>query len=342
MTIYGWDMSHYDDSGIGNAVSQGISFITHKAGGDADDPEIGAWWSGVKGLAPATAMLGAYWVLYPGNPSGRADTFLARLDATCPGWRDRPFILQADCEKWGGDASTVPSKAEIQAFCDRLHSKMPKLTPIAYAPKWVYGSGLAGLSYPLWASSYVSGSGGFKSLYPGDGSSKWATYSGITPAILQYSSSATIGGQSTCDANAFRGTLTQLQDLLAPGWKETDMELTDKIGDETYANRTVGDVFRDLAQLRGFLVGDNGDTASAGIKASAPVQNLVGLKAALPAPVDVTALANALAPLINDVDEAALAAALAPLLNGVNEDEIKDALTTVLRQGIDAQAPPAV
>lgn len=220
MTIFGWDMSHFDAPSMGNAIAEGIVFTTHKAGGDATDTELPAWWAGVRGTDPAKVLLGAYWVLYPGNPTSRADAFIARLDAACPGWRNRPFILQADCEKWNGNAATVPSKADIKAFCDRLKSQMPKLRPIVYAPKWVYNDGLAGLPYPLWASSYVTGAGGFKSLYPGDSSSKWGSYSGQVPAILQYTSSATIGGQATCDANAYRGTLAQLIALVAPGWSQ--------------------------------------------------------------------------------------------------------------------------
>jgi hypothetical protein len=222
---FGWDLSHFDVPGIGDAVAEGFRFFTHKAGGDANDTEIGTWWSKVKGLSPDEALLGAYWVLYPGNPSGRADAFLARLDATCKGWRDRPFMLQVDCEKWNGDSGTVPSKADIKSFCDRLHAKMPKLKPIVYAPQWVYGNQLTGLGYPLWASAYVSGSGAASKLYPGDSSSKWDAYSGQVPAILQFTSSATIAGQTTCDANAFRGTLAELTALVAPGW-DIDMPLT--------------------------------------------------------------------------------------------------------------------
>lgn len=231
MTIFGWDMSHYDAPNIGNAVAEGISFITHKAGGDSDDPELGAWWAGVRGLDPGRVLLGAYWVLRPPvDAAGEASAFLRRLDADCPGWRVRPFLLQLDCEKWNGDPSTVPSKAQIGAVCGQLVKAAPNLRPVVYAPKWVYGDSLTGLGYPLWASSYVTGAGSFRALYPGDGSSKWAPYSGQTPAILQYSSSATIGGQSTSDANAFRGTLAQLTALVAPGWVEEDfmVALTDQ------------------------------------------------------------------------------------------------------------------
>lgn len=216
-TIFGWDLSHYDAPDSRRAVDEGISFFTHKIGGDGNDGEAASWWSYMKSYRDRV-MLGGYWVLYPGSPAARADAFLSRLDSQCPGWRDAPFILQADCEKWGGNPGTVPSRSEIEAFCDRLRAKMPKLMPVVYGPKWVYGNGLAGLSYPLWASSYVGGSGSVSKLYPGDGASGWNRYSGQTPLILQFTSSATIAGQTTCDGNAFRGTLDQLQAKLAPGW----------------------------------------------------------------------------------------------------------------------------
>jgi hypothetical protein len=223
MTIFGWDASHYDATpNAAKVVSEGFAFMTHKAGGDANDAELASWWTAMKPVR-GKVLLGAYWVQYPGNPNGRADAFIARLDALCPGWRDGPFILQVDCEKWGGDAGTMPGRADIEAFCDRLVAKAPKLRPIVYAPKWAYGDSLKGLTYPLWASSYVSGSGYASALYPGDTSSRWGAYSGQTPAILQFSSSATIAGQTTCDANAFRGSLAQLTALVAPGWDQDDM-----------------------------------------------------------------------------------------------------------------------
>lgn len=238
MTIYGWDQSHFDVPSIGNAIGEGISFITHKAGGDKNDAELGAWWNVVKdnrfdhmaidaegNLFPAdklgrrAILIGAYWVVLRKDGAPQADAFLARLDNQCQGWRDGAFILQLDCEEWNNGAIPAPTKAQIKACADRLAGAMPKLRPIAYAPEWVYHESLSGLGYPLWASNYVGGTAGFKSLYPGDSSVRWAMYSGQTPAILQYSSKATIGGQTTCDANAFRGTFAQLVALLAPGWK---------------------------------------------------------------------------------------------------------------------------
>ena len=336
MTIFGWDMSHFDAPSLGNAVAEGIAFITHKAGGDATDAELPAWWAGVRTMDPQTVLLGAYWVLLPGNPAGRADAFLARLDAACPGWRDRPFLLQADCEKWNGDAGTVPSKAEIKTFCDRLVARMPKLRPVVYGPKWVYGNGLDGLPYPLWASSYVTGAGGFKALYPGDSSSRWAAYSGQTPAILQFTSSATIGGQTTSDANAYRGTLDQLVTLVAPGWEDnamatlTDAEKAQLLVD---AHRTHVMV-RNLENLMYALAG--GKTSRPGFKddetgvvfASTPISpNVVLAQLAgrvTVAPADLTA-ALAVLPTAQETAQAVIAG-----LTGQSDEDIAAALKAAL------------
>jgi hypothetical protein len=224
MTIFGNDCSHFDAPDTRPMFADGITFQTHKAGGDKDDAELGQWWTYVRGYRDRV-LLGAYWVLYPGRPAARAEAFIARLDSQCPGWRDAPFILQADCEKWNGDPGTVPSIAEINAFCDRLVQLAPKLRPIGYLPPWVYPNAAA-FRYPLWASRYGSNpTGHYRELYPGDSSLRWSDY-GHVPAILQYGSNTIIGNQTTCDANAFRGTLAELTALAAPGWAQEGNDLT--------------------------------------------------------------------------------------------------------------------
>lgn len=226
-TIFGWDMSHYDAPDVGSAIREGYVFITHKIGGDATDTEADNWWSSVRGTDPDKVLLGGYWVLrpdLPGSASSKADSFLAKLDAACPGWRNRPFILQVDCERWGDSSGKkMPNLSYIHAFCDRLRAKMPKLMPIVYASAGEYGDKLRGIRYPLWNARYRLGyQEGYGSvLYAksgGDSGKGWDAYSGKVPAIWQFTSSAKIAGQTTCDANAFRGTLPQLIKLLAPGW----------------------------------------------------------------------------------------------------------------------------
>jgi hypothetical protein len=71
---------------------------------------------------------------------------------------------------------------------------------------------------------------------------------------------------------------------LMTGWAKTPdgaaalgVSLEDKIGDKANADRTVGDVFRDVAKLRGVLVGDKGDTANARLSPTAPLAQLLAV-----------------------------------------------------------------
>jgi len=235
--IYGWDASHYDNPpNASRMISEGFSFYTHKLGGDANDAEADDSWDNVRDYRDHL-LVGGYWVVRPdlhGNPTTDADAFLARLDDQCPTWRNAPFILQADCESWGDSSGKKkPNKTHIKAFCDRLRAKAPKLMPIVYASKGDYGDSLTGLPYPLWNAryslSYQTGTASMlyaRALAAGSG---WGKYSGQVPLIWQFTSSATIAGQTTCDANAFRGTLKELTALLAPGWESNDMEISDLI-----------------------------------------------------------------------------------------------------------------
>lgn len=342
MTIFGWDMSHYDDPDPRSAVAEGYVFLTHKAGGDGNDLELAAWWAKVKDYGPE-ALLGAYWVLYPGTPASRADAFLARLDAVCPGWRQRDgFILQVDCEKWSNDPGTMPGVADIKAFCDRLTDRTDLVyRPVVYAPEWTYGERLKGLGYPLWASSYVPGAGTGSALYAkagGDDSPRWAAYSARIPVILQFSSSATVAGQATCDVNAYRGTLAQLKELVSPGKVVPDVNLKDSINDSAYASRTLQTYIKDTQQLRDMLVGDSkappapprlaallalpGQVAALGNSLTAAIKALAALD-----PVDEVALGKSLA-------EGVAAAVLASLpsdRDDISQDEVTAAVEAAFR-----------
>lgn len=310
MTIFGWDQSHYDAPAIGNALKEGVRFITHKAGGDsnAGDPEIDDWWSVVKGLS-ADTLLGAYWVPRPdlrSNAAGEADRFLATLDAKCPGWRSRDaFILQVDAEIWNGDGATKPSLSYLKGLCARLEVLTSgKYQPIVYASKGQYGSSLSGLGRPLWNANYpTSATGLISTVYTragGDTGPGWASYSGQIPAIWQFSSSATIGGQSTSDANAFRGTLAQLKTLVTPGWDE-DMDLTaaqidaiatavwnhmeDDPNPDATTDRRVGGDMRMMEWRRQAMQRDiQADVASVGARLDALAEEVASIAAKLGTP----------------------------------------------------------
>ncbi|NMO52036.1 hypothetical protein HH310_12615 [Actinoplanes sp. TBRC 11911] len=293
MTIYGSDVSHYDLPNTIAMIREGIVFQTHKAGGDsnAGDTELDDWWAYVKGTDPDEVLLGTYWVPRPdlyGNPTSEADRWLGVLNRSCPGWTGREHILQIDAEKWPAGAKTKPNRAYIQTLANRLMAKMPKLRPLCYASKGQYGDELRGLTIPLWNARYPlpNTTGDFKSLYArmgGDKGGGWQTYSGQMPVIWQYSSTATIGGQTTSDANAFRGTLAQLKALVAPGWaaptEGEDVELTDKVGSKAWPSRDLQDFILDLHGLRDVLKGDQTGTKAAGYAPDSPLLELLGIPA---------------------------------------------------------------
>lgn len=224
MTIFGWDMSHYDwDRGltaseVSNVKNVGISFVTHKIGEGSSytDPRFDDFWRAIQPARRAGVLVGAYYVNWPGDNVPQAKRFISLLNRLAPGWDDGPFILQVDSEKFEA-MPRPPSAGEIRTFISTLRSSAPDHRPVLYAPKWEYGDELSGVQAPLWASHYgANPATDYRSAYPGDGSARWGRYSGKTPIILQYGSNTRIGSQRQCDANAFRGTLAELRGIVYP------------------------------------------------------------------------------------------------------------------------------
>lgn len=92
--------------------------------------------------------------------------------------------------------------------------------------------------------------------------------------------------QAAVFAEKIRGELPMEQaefNRLMNGWASTPtgtaalngITLADKIGDKAYPTRTVGDVLRDAAKLRGVLVGDQADTANAKLPETSPLARLI-------------------------------------------------------------------
>jgi GH25 family lysozyme M1 (1,4-beta-N-acetylmuramidase) len=220
MTKYGWDLSNHDWGrgrvNLADAHRAGISLVTHKAteGDWYKDPYLDDFASQL--ARTSFDVEGTYHVLNHGiNINRQTDFWISYVNSKWPAWKKHPCpIWQIDAEPL--DGYKAPTKAEILACGARLRARLgiSAAQIVVYGPKWVYGNDLRGIPYKLWASAYVSGAGNYKRLYPGDNSSFWLPYSGQVPAILQYSSSAIIGSQHTCDANAIRvSTTAQLQAL---------------------------------------------------------------------------------------------------------------------------------
>jgi GH25 family lysozyme M1 (1,4-beta-N-acetylmuramidase) len=211
-TTYGWDTSHYDGTitpAIARrAVAEGIAFATHKIGEGLSNTDTTAAASLEAFRAAGVRVLGGYYFLHPGAMAAQARRCVTLADQHVPWWRTfGGWFWQADAET---SSSGLPSPSEVKLFADTL-ANLTDRKVVVYASAGQYGNRLAGLRHPLWNARYgTNPHGQFKTIYPGNSSAGWNTYSGQTPLLLQYGSNATIAGRTTCDANAFRGTVDQL------------------------------------------------------------------------------------------------------------------------------------
>lgn len=221
-TVFGWDASDYDwlrgPMDLGAARSAGVQFFTHKATEGTSGVHKHTGEALVRASNAGIPVLGAYHVVRSGSVAAQVSHFLAYLDAQAPWWRDWPdWMLQVDLEKWPYDSVSAATGLD---FTHQLAAAVPARMPIVYASRGQYGNELAGLSaaVPLWNAAYPSSNpGSLQGLYAragGDGGTGWTSYSGRTPTVWQFTSNATIGSQTRCDGNAFRGTLDQLKATL--------------------------------------------------------------------------------------------------------------------------------
>ena len=214
MTIFGWDSSHYDGhltrAILQRARDEGIVFWSHKLGQGSTntDPLAAEAFANAQGLFRVIG--GYYWIEHGADMVAEAKRCISLADQVAPYWRGFDgWVWQIDAER---DSNGLPTKGEIDTFGSYLQDQTNKFV-VAYASAGMYGDTLSGLPFALWNAHYGSNPvGGFKTIYPGDHSAGWDAYSGQTPKLLQYGSNATIAGLTTCDADAFRGTI---DDLLA-------------------------------------------------------------------------------------------------------------------------------
>jgi hypothetical protein len=224
VTQFGWDASHYDGllstTILSRAKAEGIVFFTHKIGEGLTDTEAGHDDTALAAARDAgIECLAGYLVPRTLDAAAQVDFWLKLADTGEPWWRDWPlWAWQVDLERWTYD--NVAAAKGID--CARRLRDRTGRPVLLYASHGQYWDELQGWDGPLWNADYAARSAaGFAAMYPGDDWTPlhntwrggWAPYSGKTPTILQYTSSATIAGLTTCDANAFRGTYDQLKDL---------------------------------------------------------------------------------------------------------------------------------
>lgn len=222
--VIGWDTSHYDGritpAIASRARSEGIQFMTHKIGEGTGGRDELAREALSSFMAAGVEVIGGYHVVRSGPVSPQVDAFIRMTTDAFPDWRSHPgWFWQVDLERWPYD--NVSARTGLE-FADLLADRVGQMV-VLYASRGQYGDELSAWNGPLWNADYgtsASRPGPAGAMYPGDDYRGWRAYSGKAPTFLQYTSSATIAGLTTCDANAFKGTLADLKALIRGGTPE--------------------------------------------------------------------------------------------------------------------------
>lgn len=234
MTEFGIDISNNNGAGIdmNQVAAEGFSFVFAKV--SEGDYFSDATWLAYRDAARAAGLLvlGYHYVIAGADPDAQAARFAGNGGGA---------VAMLDFEDNSGDIGEFWA---VVAGFNRAGIAVVR----SYVPQWYWGRiGSPDLSRVpgLIASSYVPGWGYAASIYPGDDAAGWAPYGGAAPDILQFTDKALVAGHWV-DANAFRGSRSELAALLTGqqgGWL---MALTDAQQNDLY--QKVSDIWD---QLRG-------------------------------------------------------------------------------------------
>ena len=160
--------------------------------------------------ANAGAYFCAYHFLHAGNGAGQASYAYGRVGSGIP--------LMIDCEPTYNSSGTIASAPQISDAVDFINEyrSLGGTVHLLYLPHWYWQGNLGQASLSpvidlgmlLVSSDYT----GYSDTGPG-----WAAYGGMTPAIWQYTSTATLDGVSNVDMNAYQGTLADFQAQVSTG-----------------------------------------------------------------------------------------------------------------------------
>jgi len=234
VTLFGIDISNNQGSGLdmNQVAAEGFSFVFAKV--SEGNYFTDRTWPGCRDAARAAGLLvvGYHYVISGADPDAQAARFVGNAGGS---------VAMLDFEDHSGDLTEF--WAVVAAF-----GRAGVTVVCSYVPQWYWGRiGSPNLSRVpvLIASNYVSSWGYAAAIYPGDDAAGWAPYGGAAPGILQFTDRALVAGQWV-DANAFRGSRSELAALLAGNQGGWLMALTDQQQDDLY--QKVSDIWD---QLRG-------------------------------------------------------------------------------------------
>jgi hypothetical protein len=205
VTLYGIDIASYQAGlNLAEVKAEDFDFVIAKVtqGSYYVDP---AWPAFRDGARANGLILVAYHYVTGDPPAAQAQNLVSHLG-------DPSIPVMLDFEAGSGDLNN------FWAVADAITAAGAHVA-LSYIPHFYWqriGSpdltGVPGLV----AADYVAGTGYASNLYPGDTSGFWSGYGGADPVILQFTDAALVAGYRL-DADAYRGTADQLQQLLTGG-----------------------------------------------------------------------------------------------------------------------------
>ena len=163
--------------------------------------------------ANAGAFFCAYHFLHAGNGAGQATHAFSVVGSNVPLMIDFEPEYNAN-----GTIASAPQVTDAVDFINEYRSLGGK-TYLLYLPHWYWQGDMGQASLApvtdlgmlLVSSDYTA----YSDAGPG-----WAPYGGMTPAIWQYTSSATLNGVKNVDMNAYQGTLADFKAQVTTGAKK--------------------------------------------------------------------------------------------------------------------------
>lgn len=218
MTIFGIDASSFQGNVNWVQVDASTDFGAEKVTEGAPLPGrpgyVNPYWPAAKAAlqqrAKASGFVPMAYMFMDASPAGapQAEWFHVNAgDLT-------GFGIAVDLERAPDGSPSVQAARDCVA---RLRQLYPHHPIGGYAPHWYTGSADLTFFDWTWASSYVSGSGTPQSLYPSVPASWWDPYGGMTPLLLQFTSSAAVPGVGgLVDCSAYKGTPAELAAAVLP------------------------------------------------------------------------------------------------------------------------------
>lgn len=212
MTIFGIDAASYQGNvnwaEVDNSTDFGAEKVTE--GTKYANPFWPAAKAALAARAKATGFVPLAYFFMDATKTGteQADWFAANageLDG---------FGISIDLER-APDGS--PTMEQAREAVTRVRAHYPHHKIGGYAPHWYTGTADLTFFDWTWASEYVLGTGTPQALYANVPGSWWDPYGGMTPLLLQFTSTAVVPGVGgVVDCSAFKGTQAELASHILP------------------------------------------------------------------------------------------------------------------------------